>query len=151
MSLYSYRAVCSRVVDGDTVVLDVLDQGFGDMKFSIPEGELRFRLAGVDAYEKTLRGDTTPEEKAKGIEATEWLKSLIEGKKIRVRTVRSGAKGNFGRFLAYIFVDGPNDESLLPKDSLNRALLDKGYAVVSEYADGEVFVQMGYERSGESS
>lgn len=149
MSLYSYRAVCSRVVDGDTIELEVIDQGFGDMKFGIPEAKLSFRLAGVNAYETSLRYGTTPEEKVVGLEAKEWLKDLIEGKKIRIRTVRSGAKGNFGRFLAYIYEDGDDHEPLLPSNSLNHTLLEKGYAVVSNYDDGEVFIQMGYKRKEE--
>jgi endonuclease YncB( thermonuclease family) len=146
MSLFSYRGVCSRVVDGDTVELDVIDLGFGVMQFGIPEAPLRFRLAGVNAYETRLGRGTTPEEKVVGLEAKEWLRELIEGQKVRVRTVRGGSKGSFGRWLAYLYVDGDEHEALLPGNSLNRELLDKGYAVVSEYDDGEAFIALGYSR-----
>lgn len=149
MSLYSYRGVCSRVVDGDTVELQEIDLGFGIRQFGIPEAPLRFRLAGINAYETRLGRGTTQEEKEIGLEAKDWLKGEIEGSVIRIRTVRTGAKGNFGRWLAYLYRDGDEHEALLPANSLNRELLDKGFAVVSDYDDGDVFLALGYERDPE--
>jgi endonuclease YncB( thermonuclease family) len=155
VSLWCRRVVVNRVVDGDTIDLEWIDQGFGDFKMGVPPREadpgdpLRFRLAAVNAYEKTLRGGTTPEEKALGIEATAWLKGVIEGRKAKIKSIVSFRKGNFGRYLVYLFLDGPDDEHLDPLDGakcINRMLLDEGYAVVSKYDDGDTYDGLGYER-----
>jgi endonuclease YncB( thermonuclease family) len=144
-------------VDGDTIDLEWIDQGFSDFKMGIPPrgadpgDPLRFRLAAINAYEKTLRGGTTPEEKALGIEATAWLKGVVEGQKAKIKSVVSFRKGNFGRYLVFLFLDGPDDEVLDPLDPskcINRMLLDEGYAVVSKYDDGDIYDGLGYSREG---
>lgn len=142
--LYNYKCVCDRVVDGDTIDAEVIDLGFGHYFHSIPEAPLRFRLAAVNAYETSLRQGTTPEQKEIGLKAKEWLANLIEGKTIRIHTVRAGAKGSLGRFLAWLYLD--DDNPMEPEYSINRMLLDNGFAVVSKYPDGEVFIAMGYAR-----
>ncbi len=70
---------------------------------------------------------------------------------IRVKSVKAGSKGNFGRYLAYVFIDGPDHKSLDPIDPetcLNLMLLDKGFAVVSKYEDGDMYEGLGYPREG---
>lgn len=153
--MYEYRATVDNVVDGDTVDMDFIDLGFGVVRMGIPPARgdkgdpFRFRLASINAFEKTLRGGTTPAQKILGIEATQWLRALVEGHKVRVKTVKAGKRGNLGRYLAYLFIDGPDDEKLDPLDGsicINRMLLDKGYAVVSKYDDGAVYDGLGYPR-----
>ncbi len=93
---YLYRAVVVRVVDGDTVDVDI------DLGFYIWIKKQRIRLLGIDAPE--LKGETRPE----GVAATDHLKSLIEGKSIILRTVK-GSDGadrddSFGRWLGTVYV-----------------------------------------------
>ena len=155
MSLWERRVVVSRVVDGDTIDLEWIDQGFGDFKMGVPPrgadagDPLRFRLAGINAYETRLTGGTTPEQKEKGLEAKAWLAAILDGQKARIKSIVSFRKGNFGRYLAFVFLDGPDDEHLDPLDRskcLNRMLLDEGFAVVSKYSDGDIYAGLGYER-----
>ena len=58
-----------RVLDGDTIDVTI------DLGFDLYKKE-RVRVAGVDTPEKRTRDD---EEKALGIDATNWLKEKLEG------------------------------------------------------------------------
>jgi endonuclease YncB( thermonuclease family) len=151
VGLYEYRGEVSRVIDGDTIELAWKDYGDGLRVHTSKRNPLRYRLAAINAYEKTLRSGTTPEEKALGIEATAWLKERVEGKRVRLKSVASGAKGSLGRYLVYLFDDGEDDERLEPLSlgCYNLRLLDKGYAVVSKYDDGDIYARLGYEREGD--
>ncbi len=130
--MYNYRAKVERVVDGDTIDLEWWDLGAGVRLFPTSTKPLRMRFAGIDAYETSLRGDTTPEEKLKGIEAREWLRREIEGKRVRIRTVLDGETGSFGRFLVWVWPDCEPDEMPSKMDSYNYELIRKGYAVQYE-------------------
>lgn len=127
--LYTYRAECSRVVDGDTIDLAWLDLGWGVRLYPTPDEPLRLRFAGVNAYETTLRNGTTPEQKALGIEARAWLADEIEGKRIRVRSVLGGKRGSFGRFLVWVWPDGDPDDTPDTATSLNVAIIERGWGV----------------------
>lgn len=105
LQLYTYRAVCVNVVDGDTVDL-VIDKGFNDTT------KRRIRLLGIDTPE---RGQTGFQE------ATDFVESLILEKNCYLQSYKSGS---FGRWLGEIFYE--EDGEIL---SLNQALLDYGYAV----------------------
>jgi micrococcal nuclease len=71
-----------RVIDGDTIDVDV------DLGFYVWIRKQRIRLLGIDAPEVT--GETRPE----GLAATEHLKTLIEGKRIILRTVKGRWRGS---------------------------------------------------------
>ena len=92
---YLYRAVVVRVVDGDTIDVDI------DLGFYVWIRKQRIRLFGIDAPE--IRGETRQE----GLAATEHLKSLIEGETIILRTVKGIDGGDrddsFGRWLGTIY------------------------------------------------
>jgi endonuclease YncB( thermonuclease family) len=155
VGLYEYRAEVLRVVDGDTIWLAWKDYGDG-LKVhggSTSATALSYRLAGINAYEKSLRYGTTAEEKVLGLEATAWLKGLIEDSNVLLKSVEAGAKGGFGRYLAYVFLDNSFDpdrlDPLNADNCVNRMLLDKGYAEVSKYEDGAMYEGLGYPREGE--
>ena len=109
--MYEYKAQCVKVVDGDTIDCVV------DLGFKVNVGPERFRLYGIDAPETTLRGDTTPEEKAAGLELKAWLKERIEGKEVVLRTFKDD-KGKYGRYLAVVIHDGVN---------LNEFMFEEGW------------------------
>lgn len=110
---YVYRAVPVRVVDGDTVDLDV------DLGFQVYRRE-RIRLAGIDAPE--MRGPERP----RGVEAREALIGMMwDGMKPRNVTLWTmrDRRGKFGRYIGVLFVT-VNGESI----DLNKWMVEKGYA-----------------------
>ena len=116
-SCYNFRVVkINRVVDGDTIDVTI-DLGFDLMK------KERVRVAGVDTPEKRTRD---LEEKALGIDATNWLKgkldSAIKGDdELTIRTELKGGVGKYGRLLGWLYV-GTSDISL------NEEMITEGYA-----------------------
>ena len=106
----------TKVLDGDTI--DVLI----DLGFDLYKKE-RVRIAGVDTPEKRTRD---LEEKALGIDATNWLKDKLEGAingddDLVIRTELVGGVGKYGRLLGWLYI---GDAEL----SLNEQMIDEGYA-----------------------
>ena len=116
-SCYNFRVVkINRVVDGDTIDVTL------DLGFSLTKKE-RVRIAGVDTPEKRTRN---LEEKALGIDATNWLKEkladAIKGDdELVIRTELVGGVGKYGRLLGWCYI-GDNDVSL------NEQMITEGYA-----------------------
>ena len=110
IELYNYQATCTRVIDGDTIVCDI-DLGF----YTIIKYQI-FRLARINAPELP-----TPE----GIKSKEFLKKLIEGKDIVVKSGKlESAKEIFGRWLGEIYFNCEN---------VNDILLKSGNVVLYKY------------------
>ena len=122
-SCYNFRVIkINRVVDGDTI-----DVTF-DLGFDLYKKE-RVRVAGVDTPEKRTRN---LEEKALGIDATNWLKAKLESvirgdDELIIRTELTGGVGKYGRLLGWIYI-GDNDLSV------NEEMITLGYA--HEYDGG---------------
>ena len=81
------------------------------------------RVAGVDTPEKRTRD---LEEKALGIDATEWIKDKLEGAidgddELTIRTELTGGVGKYGRLLGWLYI---GDATV----SLNEKMIDEGYA-----------------------
>ena len=116
-SCYNFRVIeITKVLDGDTI--DVLI----DLGFDLYKKE-RVRIAGVDTPEKRTRD---LEEKALGIDATNWLKDKLEGAingddDLVIRTELVGGVGKYGRLLGLLYI---GDAEL----SLNEQMIDEGYA-----------------------
>tara|TARA_R100000406_G_scaffold37759_1_gene25104 strand:+ start:699 stop:1070 length:372 start_codon:yes stop_codon:yes gene_type:complete len=93
-----------------------------DLGFDLYKKE-RVRVAGVDTPEKRTRN---LEEKALGIDATNWLKEKLEGAvagddDLVIRTELVGGVGKYGRLLGWLYV-GDGDMSL------NEQMIAEGYA-----------------------
>ena len=116
-SCYNFRVIeINRVLDGDTIDVTI------DLGFDLYKKE-RVRVAGVDTPEKRTRD---LEEKALGIDATNWLKEKLEGAlagddDLVIRTELVGGVGKYGRLLGWLYV---GDGEL----SLNEEMITKGYA-----------------------
>ena len=116
-SCYNFRVTeINRVLDGDTIDVTI------DLGFDLYKKE-RVRIAGVDTPEKRTRD---LEEKALGIDATNWLKEklteTIKGdEELTIRTELKGGVGKYGRLLGWLYVG----ESNL---SLNEQMITEGYA-----------------------
>ena len=116
-SCYNFRVTeLNRVVDGDTIDVTI------DLGFDLYKKE-RVRVAGVDTPEKRTRD---LEEKALGLDATQWLKDKLEGAidgddELTIRTELKGGVGKYGRLLGWLYV---GDEQV----SLNEQMITEGYA-----------------------
>ena len=116
-SCYNFRVTeINRVLDGDTIDVTI------DLGFDLYKKE-RVRIAGVDTPEKRTRD---LEEKALGIDATNWLKEKLESTlagddELSIRTELVGGVGKYGRLLGWLYV-GDGDVSL------NEQMIKEGYA-----------------------
>ena len=116
-SCYNFRVTeIKKVLDGDTIDV-IIDLGFDLAKTE------RVRIAGVDTPEKRTRN---LEEKALGIDATEWLKDKLEGAidgddDLVIMTELVGGVGKYGRLLGWLCI---GDSDL----SLNEEMITEGYA-----------------------
>ena len=116
-SCYNFRVIkINKVVDGDTIDVTI-DLGFDLLK------KERVRIAGIDTPEKRTRN---LDEKALGIDATEWLKSkltdTIKGDdELLIRTELVGGVGKYGRLLGWLYIGESNV-------SLNEQMISQGYA-----------------------
>tara|TARA_B100000927_G_scaffold272518_1_gene250220 strand:+ start:999 stop:1460 length:462 start_codon:yes stop_codon:yes gene_type:complete len=116
-SCYNFRVTqIDKVLDGDTIDVTI------DLGFDLYKKE-RVRIAGVDTPEKRTRD---LEEKALGIDATNWLKDKLEetiagDDELSIRTELKGGVGKYGRLLGWLYI-GDSDVSL------NEQMIDEGYA-----------------------
>jgi len=116
-SCYNFRVTeINRVLDGDTIDVTI------DLGFDLFKKE-RVRIAGVDTPEKRTRN---LEEKALGIDATNWLKEKLEGAisgddDLVIRTELEGGVGKYGRLLGWCYIGDATT-------SLNEQMITEGYA-----------------------
>ena len=112
--MYEYRVHILRVVDGDTVDVDI------DLGFGIWLRNERVRIMGIDTPESRTRDKV---EKVFGLAAKKRLKELL-GKTAVLQTQVSkngeDLKGKFGRILGD-FVTGDS--------TLTKIMIDEGYCV----------------------
>ena len=115
-SCYNFRVTkINKVVDGDTIDVTI------DLGFDLYKKE-RVRVAGIDTPEKRTRD---LEEKALGIDATNWLKeklaqAITGDDELTIRTELSGGIGKYGRLLGWLYI-GDGDVSL------NEEMINQGY------------------------
>lgn len=113
--MYQYTAQLIRVIDGDTIVVDV------DLGFYLRQ-EMILRLRSIDTPE--LKG----EEHQQAQEAKDFVAEQLKDKGLAIRTYKVE---KWGRFLADVYF-GPSDYTifeLFEKGcNLNQLLLEKGYA-----------------------
>ena len=116
-SCYNFRVTeINRVVDGDTIDVTI------DLGFDLYKKE-RVRVAGIDTPEKRTRD---LEEKALGIDATNYLKKKLEDtiagdEELTIRTELKGGMGKYGRLLGWLYI---GEDAL----SLNEIMINEGYA-----------------------
>ena len=116
-SCYNFRVTeINKVLDGDTIDVTI------DLGFDLYKKE-RVRIAGVDTPEKRTRN---LEEKALGIDATNWLKEKLDSTiagddELTIRTELVGGVGKYGRLLGWLYIGDGNV-------SLNEKMITEGYA-----------------------
>ena len=116
-SCYNFRVTeINRVVDGDTIDVTI------DLGFDLYKKE-RVRVAGIDTPEKRTRD---LEEKALGIDATNYLKEKLEDtiagdEELTIRTELKGGMGKYGRRLGWLYI---GEDAV----SINEVMITEGYA-----------------------
>ena len=116
-SCYNFRVTeINRVVDGDTIDVTI------DLGFDLYKKE-RVRVAGIDTPEKRTRD---LEEKALGLDATNYLKEKLEDtiagdEELTIRTELKGGMGKYGRLLGWLYI---GEDTL----SINETMITEGYA-----------------------
>lgn len=100
--MYEYSAQVIKVIDGDTLWLEV------DLGFDVRRKD-SFRLYGVDTPELP-----TPE----GVAAREFLIEELTKGELRITTIKD-RREKYGRYLAVLWIDGEN---------INVRLIEAGHA-----------------------
>ena len=112
--MYEYRARIKRIVDGDTIRVDI------DLGFDMFLTNQTVRLYGIDAPESRTKDK---EEKYYGTLAKDFLNDYCpKGTVIKLRT-HLDKKGKFGRILGDIIVNNV---------SLNEQMVEENLAVLYE-------------------
>ena len=118
--MYEYRATIVKVIDGDTVDVDI------DLGFGIVLSDERVRIMGIDTPESRTRDKV---EKKFGLAAKARLKELL-GKTCTLTTQinKNGEdmKGKFGRILGDFDVYNNKTDSWQP---VTKVLVSEGHAV----------------------
>ena len=108
--MYTYNVTVTRVVDGDTVDVDI------DLGFGMTYKKQRVRMMGIDTPESRTRD---LEEKFYGKQSKYFLEDLLKDQKIQLV---SHDKGKFGRILGELFIEGN-------ELSINQQMIDNYHAV----------------------
>ena len=122
--MYNYNAICTRVVDGDTVDA-MIDLGFG------VHVKKRIRLAGINAPESRTRDK---QEKILGLAAKDRLVAMMESADNKFE-LESQELGKYGRVLGKLHIDKLDGKDLITKTCVNDCLVKEGYA--TEYDGGK--------------
>ena len=108
--MYEYKCNIVKIVDGDTVDVDI------DLGFGVWLKDERVRIMGIDTPESRTRDKV---EKKFGLASKAKLKSLL-GKtgvlKTQVNKNGEDMKGKFGRILGDFVVDGKMATDILVKE-----------------------------------
>lgn len=113
--MYEYRCKLRKVVDGDTVDIDI------DLGFGVWLQDERVRLYGIDTPESRTRD---LEEKKYGLAAKEYVENFLNDEWLTLKTKEYDSKGKFGRILGELW-----RTSSYADKSLNDYLVEKHHAV----------------------
>ena len=108
--MYRYKVDVTRIVDGDTVDVDI------DLGFGMIYKKQRVRMRGIDTPESRTRD---LEEKFYGKASKANLEKILSGQEIQLV---SHDKGKFGRILGELFIGGASY-------SVNQQQIDENHAV----------------------
>ena len=113
--MYEYRCTVVKIVDGDTVDVDI------DLGFGIWMRNERIRLLGIDTPESRTRDK---EEKKYGLAAKKYLKEKLNDRGRIVLKTKKNAEGKFGRILGELWRTTDYADK-----SINQYLVDEHHAV----------------------
>jgi len=120
--MYEYRCKVLKIVDGDTVDVDI------DLGFGIVLKNERVRIMGIDTPESRTRDKV---EKQFGLAAKKRLKEMLDNKsgpilKTQINKKGEDMKGKFGRILGdFTVYHGPTDSWRM----VTEIMVEEGHAV----------------------
>lgn len=114
--MFEYRAQLIRVVDGDTVLLD-LDLGFGTWRRAKRSGSADTSTPGY----RLMRIGAPELNEAGGHESRLALESYLAGKSLVAQTQKADS---FGRYLVELYADAQN---------VSDWMVEAGHAVYATY------------------
>jgi micrococcal nuclease len=118
--LYKYRAKVLRIIDGDTMDVDL------DLGFDVVLAKQRVRLYGIDTPESRTRDKV---EKKFGLISKDYVKKRCPvGSKVVIGTHVGDERGKFGRILGEVFVID-KETNVIEETSINRKMINESYAV----------------------
>ena len=123
--MYEYKCNIIKVIDGDTVDVDI------DLGFGIWMKDERVRIMGIDTPESRTRN---LEEKFYGLKSKEFLKDLLKDREVQLV---SHDKGKFGRILGELFIDDWSQ-------SVNQMMID-GYHAVPYFGQNKDDTELGHQ------
>ena len=136
--MYEYKATVKRVIDGDSIVLDI------DLGFYMFMNETKIRLYGLDTPEMNSED---PLLRLQAVLATRFLyDNLPIGSKVTIKTVLD-KREKYGRLLATIFTkEGLNiNEGLLEnKLAISYKDLTREEQMQKHYENQEYLIQKGF-------
>jgi micrococcal nuclease len=136
--MYEYKATVKRVIDGDSLVLDI------DLGFYMFMNETKIRLYGLDAPEMNSKD---PLLRLQAVLATRYLyDNLPIGSKVTIKTVLD-KREKYGRLLATIITeDGLNiNEGLLEnKLAISYKKLTREEQMQKHYENQEYLIMKGF-------
>ena len=109
--MYEYKCKLVRVVDGDTVDIDI------DLGFGVWLRKQRIRMYGIATPESRTSDDV---EKIYGLAAKEFLVKWTNSGDLSLKTFKDG-KGKYGRILGELWYGGEHN--------INQLLIDNHHAV----------------------
>ena len=126
--MYEYKATVKRIIDGDSLVLDI------DLGFYMFMNETKIRLYGLDTPEMNSED---PLLRLQAIMATRYLYDNLQvGEKVTIKTVLD-KREKYGRLLATVFTkEGLN---------INEGLIQNKLAVPYHNLTREEQIQKHYE------
>ncbi len=118
--MFEYNATILRVVDGDTVDVDI------DLGFGMAYVKQRVRMLGIDTPESRTRD---LEEKKFGLASKKYVEKYLKvGEKYKLKTALD--KGKYGRILGEFFITEQEGHPVYETEfNLNQEMIKDGYAV----------------------
>ena len=110
-NMYEYKCKMVKVVDGDTVDVDI------DLGFGVWMRDQRIRLYGIDTPESRTSDD---QEKVYGLAAKDFVVKWTNAGDLTLKTFKDD-RGKFGRILGEIWYGGEHN--------VNQLLIDNHHAV----------------------
>ena len=117
--MHTYKCTILRVVDGDTVDVDI------DLGFGVWMRKERIRILGIDTPESRTRDKV---EKTYGILAKNFVKSYLPVGSVQVLQTEKDGTGKFGRILGkFLVYDHQTDSQMHLGDIMIREHLAVKY------------------------
>jgi len=136
--MYEYKAIVKRVIDGDSLVLDI------DLGFYIFMNETKIRLYGLDTPE--MNSDD-PLLRLQAVLATRYLyDNLPVGSKVKINTVLD-KREKYGRLLATIITEDGfniNDGLIENKLAINYKNLTREEQIQKHYENQDYLINKGF-------